>query len=162
MLRKILTLLTGLLLISILYLNLRLYYQPRWSKTEPILNLSLYAQLKYLQERLHAGAAYDMQKIYPEDYLFLNALYGENELAEGFRNSIEAFGMGMKWKGQKRYLFGALPIADGFIDWANSVEARAEHRLKSERNWRWGFQIGSVVVLGLILGMRYRKPLKTS
>lgn len=402
MLRKITSLLIVLLLISILYLNLQLYYQPPWSKTEPVFNLSLYAQLKYLQERLHAGAAYEMQKIYPEGYLFLNALYGlswcdftdgqplnsvlykegiqeikwalrevekplakapfspnlplpygafyngwsnylranyldllprpqadttqwriyqrnctqiaqavaqsktpflesyiyaswpadmvvlmttlaqhdrltapqyqdliqkwlievetrtdqlgliphavhpytgktieaargssqslilnflleidsayacnkfpiykkhflayrfglpgvreyprgtlgfgdidsgpvllgiggaasivgqrtmalygENELAEGLRNSIEAFGMGMKWKGQKRYLFGALPIADGFIAWANSVEARAKHRLKSERNWRWGFQMGSVVVLGLILGMRYRKP----
>lgn len=402
MLHKISSLLAGLLLICILYLNFQLYYQPSWSKTAPRINLSLYAQLKYLKSRLHAGAAYDMQKIYPEGYLFLNALYGlswcnftggqplnsvlykegiqeikwalrevekplaktpfspnlplphgafyngwsnylrakyldllprpqadttqwriyqdnctqiaeliaqsetpflesyiyaswpadmvvlmaalaehdrltapkyqdllqkwmlevdektdqlgliphavhpytgktleaargssqslilnflleidsayawrkfpiykkhflayrfglpgvreyprgnlgfgdidsgpvllgiggaasivgqrtmalygENEVAEGLRNSIEAFGVGMKWKGRKCYLFGALPIADGFIAWANSLESQAADRLESEQNWRWGFQLGSVVVLGLIFGMRFRKP----
>lgn len=76
MLQRILYSALFLVIALILYLNIRLYYQPQWSTTAPQINLSVEAQLNYLQKRMHAGAAVDMQKIYPEGYLFLNALYG--------------------------------------------------------------------------------------
>lgn len=87
------------------------------------------------------------------------ALYGEEDAAIGLRNSIEAFGLGWHWGKEKRYLLGALPIADAFIAWANSVEAIKEERLVEKRNWRWSFQLGLVVVLvsvGLMWRMRPR------
>lgn len=89
------------------------------------------------------------------------ALYGENDTSIGLRNSIEAFGVGLKWRGKKRYIFGTLPIADAFIAWCNSVEAVESDRLVEKRNWRWGFQLGSVVVviMGLI-GLRIHRNRK--
>jgi len=88
------------------------------------------------------------------------ALYGEADVAIGLRNSIEAFGLGWHWGNEKRYLFGALPIADAFIAWSNSVEASKEQRLVGKRNWRWSFQLSLVVVLagvGMMWGMRPRR-----
>lgn len=88
------------------------------------------------------------------------ALYGEADVAVGLRNCIEAFGLGWHWGEEKCYLFGALPIADAFIAWANSVEASKEERLVGKRNWRWSFQLALVVVLagvGMMWGMRPRR-----
>lgn len=88
------------------------------------------------------------------------ALYGEADVAIGLRNSIEAFGLGWHWGKKKRYLFGALPIADAFVAWSNSVEASKEERLVGKRNWRWSFQLALVVVLagvGMMWGMRPRR-----
>lgn len=88
------------------------------------------------------------------------ALYGEADVAIGLRNSIEAFGFGWHWGKEKRYLFGALPIADAFIAWSNSVEASKSERLVGKRNWRWSFQLALVVVLagvGMMWGMRPRR-----
>lgn len=87
------------------------------------------------------------------------ALYGESDVAVGLRNCIETFGLGWHWGKEKCYLFGALPIADAFIAWANSVEASKAERLVGKRNWRWSFQLGLVVVLasvGMMWGMRPR------
>lgn len=47
---------------------------------------------------------------------------GDFKLYKGLRNSIEAFGFGFTCFGEKRYVFGQLPIADAFIAWSNSVE----------------------------------------
>jgi hypothetical protein len=88
------------------------------------------------------------------------ALYGEADVAVGLRNCIETFGLGWHWGKEKCYLFGALPIADAFIAWANSVEASKEERLVGRRNWRWSFQLALVVVLvgvGMMWGMRPRR-----
>lgn len=88
------------------------------------------------------------------------AMYGEADVAIGLRNSIEAFGLGWQWGKEKRFLFGALPIADAFIAWSNSVEASKELRLMGKRNWRWSFQLALVVVLagvGMMWGLRPRR-----
>ncbi len=47
---------------------------------------------------------------------------GDLVLYKGLRNSIETFGCGFTWFGEKRYLFGQLPMADAFIAWSNSAE----------------------------------------
>ncbi|MEM1357213.1 MAG: hypothetical protein AAGF89_03400, partial [Bacteroidota bacterium] len=60
----------------LVYLNLHLYYQPDFS-TSPkgTYNESVYRQLQHLGDEIHAGAAEDMQDLFPEGFLFLNALY---------------------------------------------------------------------------------------
>ena len=48
---------------------------------------------------------------------------GDLRLYKGLRNSIEAFGFGFTFLGEKRYVFGQLPMADAFIAWSNAAEA---------------------------------------
>lgn len=75
------------------------------------------------------------------------AMFGEPTTAVGIRNSIETFGFGISVKGRKRYLLGKLPIADAFIAWSNSIEAYENNRLSSERNWRFQFQMISLILI---------------
>ena len=52
-----------------------------------------------------------------------NALYDEHKTSSAIRNSVEAFGLPIEnSREEKCYLFGALPIADGFIAWAHSFD----------------------------------------
>jgi len=52
-----------------------------------------------------------------------NALYDEHKTSSTIRNSVEAFGLPIEnSREEKCYLFGALPIADGFIAWAHSFD----------------------------------------
>lgn len=61
------------LVIYILIINFRLYHQNQWQGE---VNAEVMAQLHFLQKRLQMGAADEMQKIYPEGFVFLTALYG--------------------------------------------------------------------------------------
>lgn len=63
-----------LFIIYIGYLNIRLYYQPKFS--DEGYNESVYHQLHYLEAALDDGAAKNMQQLYPEGYLFTHLLYG--------------------------------------------------------------------------------------
>lgn len=84
----------------------------------------------------------------------------ENETAIGLRNSIEAFGVATQGKEQKRYLFGALPMADAFIAWANSTEAAKANQLNTGAPWRREFQLYSaiaVLVCLLLLWLVWRR-----
>ncbi|MFM9951623.1 MAG: hypothetical protein ACKV1O_27070 [Saprospiraceae bacterium] len=75
--KKILALLISLFLIGIAAFNIRLYYQPTFKQQGPSqLNQDLIHHLAHLKEKLHAGAASDMQQLYPEGFVFLNAVYG--------------------------------------------------------------------------------------
>ena len=67
-----------LLMISlIIYLNYGLYYSPRFAAIEKDeVNMDVLAQLRFLKARMHTGAADDMQKFYPEGFVFMHALYG--------------------------------------------------------------------------------------
>lgn len=67
-------LLLCLLLLGILLFNIRLYYQPSYNSLHH--NQNLLHQLEHLKEELHNGAADDMQRLYPEGYVFLTSLYG--------------------------------------------------------------------------------------
>ncbi|MDF1697554.1 MAG: hypothetical protein P1U56_17045 [Saprospiraceae bacterium] len=47
---------------------------------------------------------------------------GAIEEAKSIRNNLESFGMTITFNEKKKYLLGALPIADAFLCWSNSVE----------------------------------------
>ncbi|MFD2786594.1 hypothetical protein [Hymenobacter rubripertinctus] len=91
--------------------------------------------------------------------------YADTTTAVGLRNSIEGFGAALSISGNKRYLFGQLPIADAFIAWANSIEAGRE--IRAAANWRGPFQLRSALVAaGLLAGLaglrRPRRPVRGS
>lgn len=76
-LKTLLSLPLLLVLAYLLYLNVALFYQPRTVEVAGrSLDADVLAQLRHLQPRLHHGAATDMQELYPEGFVFLNALYG--------------------------------------------------------------------------------------
>lgn len=65
------------LLLLLAYLNYRLYYQPTFGPVGgQVVNQDLLQHLRFLKTRLHAGAAQEMQQLYPEGFVYLNALYG--------------------------------------------------------------------------------------
>ena len=74
-------------------------------------------------------------------------VFGEQTTAIGLRNSIEAFGMASTNDGEKKYLFGQLPMADAFFVWANSMEITEEKMLATSESWRGRFQLYSVLTL---------------
>ncbi len=65
---------------------------------------------------------------------------------EGLRNSIEGFGAAYSINEKKKYIFGALPMADAFIAWSNSIECNSSE-VKTTSNWRWKFQLLSVFLV---------------
>ncbi|MDB5283190.1 MAG: hypothetical protein JWO06_2265 [Bacteroidota bacterium] len=66
-----------LILTLLSYLNYKLYYQPRFISIEGSeVNADLYRQLNFLEEEMHKSAADDMQAVFPEGFIFMNALYG--------------------------------------------------------------------------------------
>ena len=69
------------------------------------------------------------------------ATFGEWDTYHGLRNSIEAFGCAYTWSGKKKYVFGAMPMADAFIAWSNA--SAHEYEVQSG-NWRWKFQLISL------------------
>lgn len=66
-----------LIIIGIGYLNYSMYYTPNFNTKEGnTYNIDVLHQLQHLKEELHKGSGQDMQNIYPEGFIFLNALYG--------------------------------------------------------------------------------------
>ncbi len=65
------------LLVGIIAFNLSLFYRPKYKTIDNCrLNQDLIYQLRHLKEKMHDGAAKEMQGLYPEGYVFMNALYG--------------------------------------------------------------------------------------
>jgi hypothetical protein len=52
--------------------------------------------------------------------------FGEYAKAQSISDAVEALGFSYSRKGRRRYIFGALPIADAFISWARLQEPDAE------------------------------------
>jgi hypothetical protein len=77
------------------------------------------------------------------------ALYGDWNTFQGLRNSIELFGAAHTWHGKKKYLFGEVPMADAFIAWSNV--AASESDIETTSNWRWRFQLGTLLIVFLCL-----------
>lgn len=74
--RRLLQAILGFLLLAVGYLNARLYYRPDFSPENgrPI-NRDVVAQLRFLRGPMHHGAGLQMQALYPEGFVYLNALY---------------------------------------------------------------------------------------
>ncbi len=118
----------------IVYLNGRLYYEPQFEKIgNKEINRDVLNQLNFLKSEIHSGAADRMQGIYPEGYLFLNALYGlswcevagvadkQSELYKEAHKEIQfAFAEINSEKG-KRIFNPGLPIPYGvfYVGWNN-------------------------------------------
>lgn len=65
------------LITLIILLNLKLYYNPSFIAAEGgSYNEDLLYQLNHLEKKIHEGANRDMQRIYPEGFVFMTALYG--------------------------------------------------------------------------------------
>ncbi len=69
----ILILLSGI----VLYINTSVYYKPAIQVLNQVtVNMDVLHQLRHLRHAMEAGAADDMQQLYPEGYIFMHALYG--------------------------------------------------------------------------------------
>ncbi len=67
----------ALFLVGVLLFNVKLYYQPSYQEVgAQHINKGVLRQLAHLKEELRHGAGREMQRIYPEGFVFLNALYG--------------------------------------------------------------------------------------
>ncbi|WP_227764511.1 hypothetical protein [Hymenobacter sp. 15J16-1T3B] len=80
-------------------------------------------------------------------------LYGETELAEALRGSMEAFGLASTADGKRAYLFGQLPLADAFLVWGNA--AAIQPQPAPAHNWRWRFQLYSLLVAAAASGLLF-------
>ena len=61
----------------IIYLNISLYYQPNFATSNELsYNKDVHHQLRFVKRHIENKAAYDMQDIYPEGYVFLHTIYG--------------------------------------------------------------------------------------
>lgn len=89
-------------------------------------------------------------------------IFGEQKTAIGLRNSIEAFGMAITRNGEKKYLFGQIPMADAFFVWANSKEITKEKMLETNESWRGRFQLYSLLTLFLLIFLLWRMWRKTN
>lgn len=76
--------------------------------------------------------------------------YNDWDYYFGLRNCIETFGVGYTWNSKKRYIFGALPMADAFIAWSNSIEKIDDHK-NVKSYWRLRFHLLSIIIV-FILG----------
>lgn len=93
-LRRILSVSVIMLLLGIITFNVRLYYRPNFKTYGNCrINQDLIFQLRHLKDKLHAGAAKEMQGVYPEGFVFLNVLYGLSwvELAESISAQNELY-----------------------------------------------------------------------
>lgn len=86
-----------LLLLLSAYANYRLWYSPSFRPSGyGYLNEDVYHQLNFLKEAIDEGADTDMQRYFPEGFVFLNALYGitwcdvAEHLDHGSLEAIEA------------------------------------------------------------------------
>ena len=50
---------------------------------------------------------------------------GDAVLAEDLSREAELLGLPMSWRGERRYVFGALPVGDAFLAWARTRPAAA-------------------------------------
>ena len=60
---------------------------------------------------------------------------GDFELAKSLRNSIEAFAFSTNYFGEKKYLFGQLPVIDAFMAWSNASINAANEPKTSGSSW---------------------------
>ena len=75
--RRLLQLLLVAVLLLAGYLNVRLFYRPDFAPDAAgrAVNQDVVAQLRFLRGPMHNGAGAEMQQLYPEGFVYLNALY---------------------------------------------------------------------------------------
>jgi len=80
------------------------------------------------------------------------SMYNDKVLADQQYKTIHAFGFATQNNQEKKYLFGALPMADAFIAWGRSTDlnCKSTHPTVSSNNWLLTFQLISVLVVLII------------
>ncbi len=79
------------------------------------------------------------------------AIYKEWELHQALRNSVAGFGLSLGVGHRRTYLFGALPIADVFIAWANAGACQAQQEEPIGIKWTFHFySLLLIFVLGFL------------
>ncbi len=67
----------ALLFIAVIFVNVKVHYSPQFKVVNSdTINYALLSELRGLKHALQNNADVEMQNVYPEGYLFLNALYG--------------------------------------------------------------------------------------
>lgn len=148
------SLLSGILVLLFLF-NLNLYYQPAFvSLDQEKINQDLLFQLNHLESEMHTGAAVEMQRLYPEGYVFLNALYGlswievlekvpvQSDLAQRAQKEVEwAITELRSDKGKAPFRGLASPINGVFyLGWTNYVAIRYLKALPEDQRDTLGLQ----------------------
>lgn len=85
-------------IIILIYLNSSLFYTPSFSKSDgSIYNTDVYKQLQFLKIKLRNGAGEEMQRVFPEGFIFINALYGLswNGLLDNIQSSHSIYQEGL-------------------------------------------------------------------
>jgi hypothetical protein len=84
-------------------------------------------------------------------------VYNDRMSYLGIRNAVEAFGFAQSIFGQKKYLFGKMPMADVFIAWGHAQDSLLEGEVIRDAPWRNKFFIYSILpaVLLILLITRY-------
>ena len=76
------------------------------------------------------------------------AKYGDFKTHAGLRNSVDAFGLGMTFSKKRKYLFGALPIADAFIGWVNADNSQIDQSKTGFSKWLF-HSISLLIIFGV-------------
>jgi len=76
--KVIISLLLCAIIVVVIYFNCGVYYKPVMVHRgkDILVNRDVLEQLNFLKRQMNGGAAQDMQKIYPEGYVFMQVLYG--------------------------------------------------------------------------------------
>ncbi|MEL6771210.1 MAG: hypothetical protein AAFP18_09125 [Bacteroidota bacterium] len=86
-------------------------------------------------------------------------VHGDDATARTLFALGEAFGLPVEWGGERRYLFGQLPVGEAFLVWARTSPqpaAAASWTRIIPRGWRWPIHLVSVAMLGLLLWLGRR------
>ncbi len=75
--------------------------------------------------------------------------YGDEQLSNALRNTIETVGFPYSFSKKKRYLFGVLPVGDAFLLWAKlQTPEKLSGISKTEmKGWRLKFHLASAVLM---------------
>ncbi|MGV3539782.1 MAG: hypothetical protein ACO1OQ_08225, partial [Rufibacter sp.] len=60
-------------------------------------------------------------------------IFGDEQLSRAQYRTVHAFGTGLQWDGQKKYLFGVLPVADAFIAWSRATHFSLVQNMEEEK-----------------------------
>lgn len=95
--------------------------------------------------------------------------HGDEALAEPLLHNTEALGMPLSWPGEKRYVFGAFPVLDGFLAWSKASRAKPEVAPAEPlppvvaAGWRWWWHGTGAALMGLAwlpVWQARRRPVK--